>query len=487
MAISIIVVGGGPAAAALCTRLHEKGHKVTVIIEGHLSPVSYPDRMSKIDNKSEIWKLSNTQEGLKVRLGQYQNFNHISIHGAGGLSSRWGGGMAKLNQNDMNINDTVAAEIDQYYDFAHSMIGTNDNSDDPLAKYIGLFKSSFLRHGKHDHVTRLNRSTDHVVFGRAVQAINHTSHSETSRKACNICGHCSIFCGRGSFYNAQHSFQDLQNFHRIIENTQVRNVKKTDKSYIVEAVSDGKEVSLKADLVVMAAGPVNTYKILKQTLLADMDQPVPILNTPVIRGMAFNPFYWKEKNTTVANTMACIKLNAHENAVVSFVNGSDIPVSDWLSFLPFKNKIAAHIISVFRKYFMAYMIFFSSDHSQNTLEINNDKILIKGRNKDKFTASSKEALRHFKTFLFKNRFIDTPFLRAALPPGRDIHYGGSLPMNGEGQAATNTDCALVGHQNIYIIDGSWMPRMSEKFHTLTLMANAARVADRLSSRMKSAS
>ena len=56
-------------------------------------------------------------------------------------------------------------------------------------------------------------------------------------------------------------------------------------------------------------------------------------------------------------------------------------------------------------------------------------------------------------------------------------------MNSETQPATNSSCELVGHRNIFIIDGSWMPRMSEKFHTLTLMANAARVADKLASRV----
>ena len=127
------------------------------------------------------------------------------------------------------------------------------------------------------------------------------------------------------------------------------------------------------------------------------------------------------------------------------------------------------------------MIFFSSDHSQNTLEINANNVRVIGRNNDKFFISSKKALRLFKRFLLKNKFIDTPFLRSVLPPGRDIHYGGSLPMNGKGPAATNNHCELVGYENIFIIDGSWMPRLSEKFHTFTLMANAARIADHLSS------
>lgn len=480
---SIIVVGAGPAAAAFCTKLFEKGHKVTVILEGNLSRVSHQNRISKIDNGEEVWKLSNTQESVKVNLDEYQNFKHISIRGSGGLSSRWGGGIAKLTHIDMNIGETVANKIDSYYDFAHNMIGTNNNIGDPLSSYIGNFDSPHIHREKLDHITRLKYSTDKVVFGKSMQAIWHASHPETARKACNLCGHCSTFCGRGSFYNAQHSFENLNHFHQIFENTKVFDVKKSGAGYEIVAVQGGKQISLKADVLIMAAGPVNTYKILKKTLLAEISNSATILNTPVIRGVAFSPFHQMKKNTTVANTMACIEINPCEKAVVSFVNGSEIPVSDWLSFLPFKNRVLASFISVIRKYFMAYMIFFSSDNSQNTLEVVADEIQIKGQNKGEFKATSKIALRQFKKFLLKNRFIDVPFLSAVLIPGRDIHYGGSLPMNGEGQFATNTECELVGNKNIFIIDGSWMPRMSEKFHTLTLMANAARVADNLSSRM----
>ena len=288
---SIIVIGAGPAAAALCMRLHEKGHKVTVIIEGALSPLSYSERVSKIDNASEIWKLSDTQDDVSVQLSEYQNFYHISIHGAGGLSSRWGGGVAKLSHLDMNISKKIAAEIENYHDFAEIMIGTNDNTDDPVAEYVGLFRSSWDKLGKQGHYTRLRRSTSNVVFGQSIQAINHINNLETSKKACNLCGHCSIFCGRGSFYNAQQNFLGLRQYHRIIQNTKVCNIKKITEGYEVYAISDGKEISLKADIVVMAAGPVNTYKILKQTLLKGMTQPASILNTPAIRGMAFSPFY----------------------------------------------------------------------------------------------------------------------------------------------------------------------------------------------------
>ena len=187
-----------------------------------------------------------------------------------------------------------------------------------------------------------------------------------------------------------------------------------DAGFKIHAVSEGKDITLNADIVVMAAGPVNTYRILKKTLLAKMDNPVPILNTPVIRGLAFSPFNRVKNNTTVANTTASIEFSLHEKALVSFVNGAEIPISDWLSFLPFKNKIVASAISVLRKYFIAYMIFFNSDYSQNTLEIKAGNIRIAGRNKSEFTNSSKRALFELNKFLLKNSFVNVPFFACSV-------------------------------------------------------------------------
>ena len=42
---------------------------------------------------------------------------------------------------------------------------------------------------------------------------------------------------------------------------------------------------------------------------------------------------------------------------------------------------------------------------------------------------------------------------------------------------TDTDCQVIGLSNVYVIDGSWLPRISEKPQTFTLVANAMRVAD----------
>ena len=61
-------------------------------------------------------------------------------------------------------------------------------------------------------------------------------------------------------------------------------------------------------------------------------------------------------------------------------------------------------------------------------------------------------------------------------PGGDIHYAGTLPMReNPSLGETNTLGELQGLGGVHVVDGACLPSLSEKSHTLTLMANADRI------------
>lgn len=64
------------------------------------------------------------------------------------------------------------------------------------------------------------------------------------------------------------------------------------------------------------------------------------------------------------------------------------------------------------------------------------------------------------------------------PPGWGFHYAGCLPMR-EHPAAyeTHIDGRLWDSKRVRVIDGSVLPSLPAKNHALTMMANAARIAD----------
>jgi choline dehydrogenase-like flavoprotein len=65
-------------------------------------------------------------------------------------------------------------------------------------------------------------------------------------------------------------------------------------------------------------------------------------------------------------------------------------------------------------------------------------------------------------------------------PGSSIHYAGTFPMAaGEVPLSVDRACRLRGTRAVYLCDGSFLPRLPAKPLTLTLMANARRVASEL--------
>jgi choline dehydrogenase-like flavoprotein len=66
------------------------------------------------------------------------------------------------------------------------------------------------------------------------------------------------------------------------------------------------------------------------------------------------------------------------------------------------------------------------------------------------------------------------------PPGWGFHYAGSLPMKREPQAyQTHVDGRLWNSKRVRVIDGSVLPSLPAKNHSLTMMANSARIANEM--------
>src|SRR5690606_14624470 len=67
------------------------------------------------------------------------------------------------------------------------------------------------------------------------------------------------------------------------------------------------------------------------------------------------------------------------------------------------------------------------------------------------------------------------------PPGWGFHYAGCFPMRRDPQRfETHTDGRLWDSRRVRLIDGSVFPSLPAKNLSLTIMANAARVADEAS-------
>ena len=84
--------------------------------------------------------------------------------------------------------------------------------------------------------------------------------------------------------------------------------------------------------------------------------------------------------------------------------------------------------------------------------------------------------RLLKNYMVKNNLI-YPFSFKLFPKmGSDNHYTGTIPINGKNKKLSlNSNCELKGLKNIYVIDGSAIPKNKSKFPTALIISNAYRV------------
>jgi len=92
----------------------------------------------------------------------------------------------------------------------------------------------------------------------------------------------------------------------------------------------------------------------------------------------------------------------------------------------------------------------------------------------------KRAVGDVKAGLRRLGCIVPPGMTRVLPMGTSAHYAGTLPMTRTEQLHTTTpDGRIRGFSNLFLVDGASFPFLPAKNLTLTLMANAARIASLL--------
>jgi hypothetical protein len=86
---------------------------------------------------------------------------------------------------------------------------------------------------------------------------------------------------------------------------------------------------------------------------------------------------------------------------------------------------------------------------------------------------------HFRKLLWKLGCVAPPPMTHVRPMGASVHYAGVLPMTDRAAPLTcSPECRSNDFENLYFVDGTTFPFLPSKNLTFTLMANAARVAER---------
>ena len=93
-----------------------------------------------------------------------------------------------------------------------------------------------------------------------------------------------------------------------------------------------------------------------------------------------------------------------------------------------------------------------------------------------YSSDGKFNFKLLKNYLIKNNLI-YPFAFKLFPKmGSDNHFTGTIPINGKNKKLSlNSNCELKRLKNIYVIDGSAIPKNKSKFPTALIISNAHRI------------
>lgn len=485
----VIIIGDGPAGISFFNRLKSSHKNVALITIS--SPAQKDDiysRFSLIDcHPSNTWKFLNSAVDQIIKFevpffsSANKKFMSTEYFGLGGLSNRWGAGCAKLNATDLGVSEALLDKIASYYDEAEKEVGIYYHGQDLLDNYLGEFINSNTKLNTPNTITFPVQLTAYCKIGRTRQAFLQAEKG--MREPCNNCGGCFIFCQNKTIYNAKYLLE--ANSQWVYESSKVVGLSKIDGGYRLKlAKNQGGELYLEAKHVILAAGTLGSTRLLS-TLIKGLKTSI-FRHSMVVRTVFFGMRREKRNNFPMGQYVVQTQINKDENAYTSLTHGASIPTSDIVNLLPIKNSLVYTLVNYFKKYLVVAMTFYSSEYSGYKIQLGRGQLSFLEINcLSKFNMANKMVMSRLKEIMRLNSLHTLSFFSLLLPRGSDIHYGGTIPIGPKREIGCDENCEIWGFPNLYVIDASWMPRIPEKPHTFTIIANAIRVADCVSARLRS--
>lgn len=463
--IKYLLVGNGPSATFFIDPFVRNKEKIFVVNASNLNiNTSFP-YINYVQNINTPWKFLKKNSG-EINFSNNNFFNYENFS-TGGLSNTWGGGNAKLSKEDIGVNENFFLGINKNYNYIAKKIGVHYEGSDDLDSYLGIFPKKFKKPVINE-LKKFNFKSDKKnLFGITRKAIMYGDNQ------CNFCGGCNIYCFNRSLYNSEFNFKENQ-FVNFFNNFKLDSFCKKDDLYQVNIISKNNEKkTLLVKNLIIAAGTYSTTKILLRYLsdlkLVSKNQRIQYLHNPLIRAV----FLKFKKKFNLPSGIFVLKslISQKKNFYTSFIFGENVPTTDLMTFFFIKNNFIRSVINFLKSNLLITFSFFPSEYSKTFVTLSK-------QNELKFTSQKKNLnFIYFKYLIFMIKKGYIPLFFSKMLNGSDLHHGGTFPVGNEKDLNVNQDCELNGHKNLYLIDGSWMPKISEKPHTFALMSNAIRVAE----------
>lgn len=513
----VIIVGSGPAGTAAAMKL--AGLKVVILDIGH-QPECHEDlkdnfytikRQPERFARELIGDNCESMEGifgryimpkLKAPLQRYvlrdydrfgrlisESFQGMVSYAEGGLANAWGAVMLRYLDQDLLEFPLTAADLEPYYDELTEEIGIAGTRDDLTPFYgstKGLLPPVAINSNSHILMRRYNKMRAwfqqhdlHIGHPR-VAVLTHSHNGRPQHDYNNL----EFFKPRiRSIYTPAFTLQ------RLVQGGGVQYLNKRralwfrdQEDRVTVAVlnlKSGQRETFQTRKLLIACGALNSARLVLASFKA-FGTRLPLMDNLLSYIPFVNPFMlgWRhETHSLYLQLNLCYTGDPHYGPVTGcFYAMSGLLTADFLTDMPFSIRSNLEILKWVMPSMLILHLWYPSkiDKTRNYLwmEENGDIFVhyndqLDGRVERKLiTALAK--IGYFSLL----RFCKFP------KPGNSFHYAGTLPMRAHpNEFETDSTGKLYGTNNVYIIDGSVFSLLPAKHPSLTIMANAMRVAD----------
>ena len=520
----VVIVGSGPSGVASALGFAENGIVPVILDVGNESRDYQPRDIS-------VYEYRKSPDSFNVMIGEnYEGLNNL-IHenkifpklispfmqfvikdveklspieekgfvavqsfAKGGLANAWGAGLYRCVDDELMGLPVNSSDLSPYYDKLTREIGISGDDDD-LTTFFGstTYLLGPLKLSRKSEVLYLKYKRNKkklndrgVYIGRP--RLCALSQSYNNRTECKYHNLESWFPNQPCIYTPTFTLQRLIKENKVIYHNSLL-VKKWIRAgkYIIviaENVNSGTEVAFKCKTLILAAGTINSAKIVLNSK-NDFKTKLPLFDNALVQIPLIFPKFIGSKFDSQVLGLPNLDMIVDLKKINLKLKGSIIELafparSFFNEMLPFSAKDNLVFLKMFLPSLMVLLLYFPSSsrnigylmlHSDKKLEAYSRPYYI-----DKYII--KEVVN---TFLRLGVLTHSSLMQKA-QPGYAIHYAGTLPMveNPKQDYQCNKAGELYDEPDVYITDGSLFSYIPAKNISFTFMANAMRIADNIS-------
>lgn len=522
----VIIVGSGPSGVSAAFPLLNAGLSVLMVDGGAMPTQKFPveDYLSWRSNDVHQFKrmVGGDCHALKVQdsdspklrvpslayvFDQFKTENQINSDdfvaigslASGGLSNAWGCGVAQYSDEELASFPFLASDIKKSYEEVVARIGISGGCQDEMSSYFGLDQWSqppIDLDDIHKHLLqKFEKSKERLIgggfrLGRTRLAV--LSRDFNGRQGCSLTGNCLWGCYRKSMYSASDELPDLMRFGNFnylpgfvvseLFNTGDGNVGVRGRRPFQNPYEE-----ITASKILLGAGTLASTRLAFKFL--GYQETFNVLSCPTAAFMMWVPRYFGQaKRPTFGSGQLAFNIKADKgiSAYGATFPTTAIPVSEFVPHMPLSARASIRFLRNILSSCVVGNLFLPGIFGGAKGQLNKSGELNLNYSKDSSLDDSMKSVAHvLRSSYIRLGAILLPGSFTIGRPGGDIHYSGTIPMRSTpkiGEADPNGE--LMGAKNIHMIDGASLPLLSEKPHTLTIMANADRIAKNVANELR---